>query len=195
MFDHQDILFAEKYLKNSIRNAKWDYSSPAIYFITFCTFKHNNHFGEIIDNNIVLNDIGKIVSDEVLNTFKIRKYLKLHDYVIMPNHVHLLLEILPMVETPHRGVSNILKDISMISKDNNFHKPEIASERWKPNSIGSIINQIKSISTKRINKIPRLFGWQSGYYDEIIKDEKHYWKVKEYIQNNVRNWENDENKI
>ena len=83
----------------------------------------------------------------------------------------------------------------MISKDNNFHKPEIASERWKPNSIGSIINQIKSISTKRINKIPRLFGWQSGYYDEINKDEKHYWKVKEYIQNNVRNWENDENKI
>jgi REP element-mobilizing transposase RayT len=198
MFDHQDILFAEKYKKSSSRNPHWDYSSPAIYFVTFCTYRHNYHFGRVVGNEFILSDIGLIVNEELHKTFKIRKNLKMHDYVIMPNPVHLLFEILyvdeaclthteksfNLVETPRWGVSKDTKS--------NIHKPQIASTKWKPNSVSSIINQIKSISTKRINKIPRLFGWQSRYYDEIIKDEKHYWAVKNYIKNNVRNWSKDE---
>jgi len=198
MFDHQDTLFMEKYKKKSPRNEKWDYSSPAIYFVTFCTYKHGNRFGNIEGNEILLSDIGVIVNDEILKTFEIRENIKLHDYVIMPNHVHILFEILPLVETPRWGVSNEMNTVSneiiiqSIKQIQNFHKPQIASLKWKKNTVGSIINQIKSISTKRIKKIPKEFGWQGRYYDEIIKDKNHYWKTKRYFKNNVVNWEKDE---
>jgi putative transposase len=185
----------EKYKKKSGRNYNWDYTSSAIYFVTFCTYKHNKHFGVIQNNKIILSEIGKIVEEEVLKTFEVRKYLKLHDYVIMPNHVHILLEILLVVETPQRGVSISADNIQNSKKSINFHNPQIASKKWKSGSIGSIVNQIKSISTKRINKIHKLFGWQSRYYDEIIKDEPHYWSTKKYIQNNLKNWEKDEENI
>jgi REP element-mobilizing transposase RayT len=181
----------DKYRKKSSRNEKWNYSSPSIYFVTFCTYRHSKRFGEIIDNKMNLNDIGCIVDEEIVNTFKIRGNLRLHKYVIMPNHVHILFEILSIVETPRRGVSININNVSIMQWQN-FHKPYLASSKWKCDSISSTICQIKSIATKRIRKIPTEFGWQPRFYDEIIKDRQHYWKVKKYIENNIVNWETDE---
>jgi len=178
--------FADKFSVNSPRLKNWDYSTSGIYFITICTLNHNHFFGKIIDGQIELSDKGIIAKEELLKTFVIRKNIKLHEFVIMPNHIHLLMEIVNtidnFVETPRRDVSTT----------SNIHKPQIAIKSWKANSISSIINQIKSISTKRIRKTRLFFAWQPRFHDEVIKDQNRFFIIKQYIKNNPKNWEKDE---
>ena len=95
--------FADKFLIESSRLNNWDYSNPGIYFITICTYNHNNFFGKIENNQMVLSDKGEIVKQEILKTIKIRKNVTIDPWVIMPNHVHLLITIRDLpVETPGR---------------------------------------------------------------------------------------------
>jgi len=176
--------FVNKFKLKSSRLKNWDYSSPGIYFITICSYNHNNFFGKIFNHQMELSKIGNVVKSELLKTFKIRKNIKLHEWIIMPNHIHILMEIKYqikknfIVETSQRGVSTEKKTINAIKK-------------WKPNSISSIICQFKSICTKIIKKQNMWFSWQSRFHDEIIKDKKRYYVIKKYIQNNVKNWQKD----
>ena len=55
-----------------------------------------------------------------------------------------------------------------------------------------IINQFKSSVTRRINPKTTFFAWQPRFHDEIIKDQKQYFAIKQYIKNNPKNWEKDE---
>jgi REP element-mobilizing transposase RayT len=86
------------------------------------------------------------------------------------------------VETPQRGVSTATT------------KPQPHRLAWKSNSLGSIINQFKSICTKRIHKIQPAISkiWQAGYYDRIIRNEAEFNRIQSYILTNLENWEKDE---
>ena len=93
--------FADKYKLKSSRLKNFNYSSAGIYFITICTYRHNNFFGEIINNKIELSKMGLITEQELLRTISLRNNLKISQWVIMPNHIHLLIEALNLrVETP-----------------------------------------------------------------------------------------------
>lgn len=78
--------------------------------------------------------------------------------------------------------------------NNNDHNIKINDNRYrtialKPNSIGSIIGQFKSICTKRIrNKGFKYFKWQNRYYDHIVKNEKELNKIRFYIKTNPIRW-------
>jgi len=65
--------------------------------------------------------------------------------------------------------------------------------RLRANSLGAIVNQFKSRSTKRIRKMGyKEFAWQPRFYDHIIRDERSLEKIREYIINNPLKWELDE---
>ena len=84
----------KKHHRRSIRLKGYNYSSEGFYFITICTEGRRCLFGTIINGKMVLNDYGKIVDNEWQNTIKIRNGdVVLHEYVIMPNHIHILLTI------------------------------------------------------------------------------------------------------
>ena len=85
--------FKDKYKIESNRLKNWNYSSNAIYFITFCSVNRECIFG-VIENEIInLNENGKIVEDEICKSIEIRKNWIFHNWIVMPNHVHLLIEI------------------------------------------------------------------------------------------------------
>lgn len=63
--------------------------------------------------------------------------------------------------------------------------------KWNSNLLARVINQFKRISTITIRKNRSFFGWQERYFDKIIRNEKQYWAIKQYIKNNPINWEND----
>ena len=64
--------------------------------------------------------------------------------------------------------------------------------KLKPNTIGSIVNQIKSKVTKEIRKETEIFSiWQRNYYENIIRNDEIHQKIIEYIENNPLKWEND----
>ena len=84
----------EKY-KNKYRIASaplhsWDYGSPGLYFITANTKNREHYFGEIINNKMVLNELGMMVNTQWELTPEIRPYMNLGlgEYIVMPNHFH-----------------------------------------------------------------------------------------------------------
>ena len=81
--------------RKSPRWANWDYSQQAAYFITICTAHRQHYFGKIVDNQVVLSDIGRIAQEEWFKTPAIRPdmNLSLDSFVVMPNHIHGILTI------------------------------------------------------------------------------------------------------
>ena len=86
-------LYKNKYRVESNRLENWDYAGKGIYFITICCRNREYHLGEVIDGEMVINEKGKIVYNEIINSVKIRTKWVFHNWIIKPNHLHLLIEI------------------------------------------------------------------------------------------------------
>ena len=54
-------------------------------------------------------------------------------------------------------------------------------------NLSRIIKQYKGSVTKQIG----YSIWQKSYYEHIIRNEKEYYNIREYIQNNIINWKHD----
>lgn len=87
-------LYKDKFKVDSNRLKNWDYSSAAVYFITIVTKNRECLFGFIEEDKMILNENGQIVENELLKSIKIRKNWFFHNWIVMPNHVHLLIEIM-----------------------------------------------------------------------------------------------------
>lgn len=64
-------------------------------------------------------------------------------------------------------------------------------ERWKPGTLGVIMNQYKRKCTIEARTIRKNFGWQSRFHDHIIRDAAEFRRISEYIRNNPSNWKKD----
>ena len=61
--------------------------------MTICTLDREQLFGRIIDNKMILNKLGMIVLNEWIKTPDLRPYVKLDEFIIMPDHIHGILII------------------------------------------------------------------------------------------------------
>ncbi|PKP27229.1 MAG: transposase [Bacteroidetes bacterium HGW-Bacteroidetes-22] len=80
--------FDNKYRIPSARLQMWNYGANGLYFITICTHNREHYFGEIIDGEIVFSEIGRLVNsywNEIPEHFT---FIKLDEFVVMPNHFH-----------------------------------------------------------------------------------------------------------
>lgn len=168
--------FQNKYRIESARLPNWDYGWNAAYFVTICTKNRICWFGDVVDGEMVLNDLGKISDDCWLEIPEHFPFVKLGEHVVMPNHVHGIVVIDKpddnIVETPDSGVSTIKK--------------------WKPGTLGVIMNQYKRAVTIDCRKIHPDFVWQSRFHDHIIRDDESFHRISEYIKNNPSNWSDDQ---
>lgn len=98
------------------RLTEYDYSTPNAYFITICTDNRKNLFwkdaGMIIDQseNIPLTNLGSITQQSIAQISKRYPMISVDHFVIMPNHIHLLLQI----NTDVNGRSVIAPTISTV---------------------------------------------------------------------------------
>jgi len=161
--------------RRSIRLQGYDYSLAGAYFITICTKNRECLFGEIITNEMSLNNFGMIARDEWIKSTAIRFEIELDEFVVMPNHFHGIVVIQGRGDRPVAPTE---------------HRPGP-----QPRSIGALVAGFKSAVTKNINEIrttPGLPVWQRNYYEHIIRDEKSYLRIAEYIVNNPLNWQQDQ---
>jgi len=76
----------------------YDYSKNGYYFVTICTKDKKPLLGKIVGRDahipphIVLSDIGKIVDKYINNANIVYNFITIDKYVIMPNHIHLIVK-------------------------------------------------------------------------------------------------------
>jgi REP element-mobilizing transposase RayT len=83
--------FQNIYRIPSNRRPNWDYSGNGAYFITLVTQNRICNLGEIVNNEMVLSDFGRIVKTEWEKSFDLRNELFVHEYILMPNHIHAII--------------------------------------------------------------------------------------------------------
>jgi REP element-mobilizing transposase RayT len=182
--------------RRSIRLRGYDYSQAGAYFATIVTWQRQFLFGEIVDREMRLNKVGKIVEWEWLELPKRLPYVELGAHVTMPNHFHGILFIHEPV-----GATRLGQTMSLSRKGSS---PAITSESMdgsplprgpKPASLGAIIAQFKSRVTKRIWKFPEFKNipiWQRNYYEHIIRNETDLQNKTDYIEANLLLWAQDD---
>ena len=80
--------YKNKYRIPSARWSEWDYGSNAAYFVTICTAHRERFFGEIVQGEMQLSEIGLIAQEYWLRIPSHFPFVVLDAFVIMPNHVH-----------------------------------------------------------------------------------------------------------
>ena len=74
--------------RRSICLKGYDYRQAGTYFVTLCTYNRECLFGEVVDGEMHLNELGQIVHEEWLRSADIRPEMVLDAFVVMPNHLH-----------------------------------------------------------------------------------------------------------
>jgi putative transposase len=172
--------------RKTIRLREYDYSQAGFYFVTICTQDRIPLFGNIIDGVMVLNaaaDILQTVWNEISTHYP---NVILDGFVIMPNHVHGILEITHKMTPDPVGAIHELP----------LHEPFMPLIKQRRQMlIPKIVGRFKMLSGKAINlyrQTPSQPVWQRNYWEHIIRNELELHDTREYIRNNPAQWELDD---
>ena len=186
--------------RRSIRLKNYDYKQQGGYFVTICTNDRKCIFGDVINNEMILNNAGKMGKCTWIDLTQHNENIELDEYIIMPNHIHGIINIVgagskPALKHNHASIKN----------NGNKHNEIIINRKIKraglepaptAHGLSEIVRQFKTFSAKRmnqINKTPNVCLWQRNYYEHIIRGEHDLNRIREYISNNPATWDNDEN--
>ena len=208
--------------RKSIRLRGYDYSKEGLYFITICTADRKYLFGKIVpvgvqnfeprqsinDSEItvgvenlrprrqkmILDDAGEIANRCWLMIPEHFPNVFLHEHIVMPNHVHGIIELTKFPV----GVENFqplqsINDSAITVGVQNFEPRHNEYQKIIPHSIGSIVRGFKIGVTKWFRNNTDIENiWQRNYYEHIIRNEHSYEKIADYIIENPNNWDNDD---
>jgi putative transposase len=191
-------LYQNKFRIETSRLSGHDYTSKSMYFITICCKHKISYFGEIFAGKIYLSPIGNII-DQYWQEIPIHfPMVKLDCFVIMPDHMHGIIiinnnnilsndnpNLVQHVETPNLGVSTENKNTE--NKNTENKNTENKNPNWKPNCLGSIINQFKRKCTIEIKNHGYEFHWQSRFHDHVIRSYAELDRIRQYIIDNPKN--------
>ena len=142
--------------RRSIRLKGYDYSQTGLYYITLCIKDRLCLLGKIENEKIVLNDAGVMVENEWLKVSQHFPNVKLHSYVIMPNHFHAIIEIFD-------GVANVGATLVVALPGvviNSSGATTRVAPTMKNTGIGNIIGAYKSIVTVEYIRGVDRYGWE-----------------------------------
>lgn len=140
----------------------YDYHWAGWYFVTVCTPGKKNLLGSVvgadvlIGSKLLLSDLGQMVYDVIASMPNVDKY------VIMPNHVHMILRIELNKNGPMRTSA-------------------------PTHSLPQIIRYFKRSVTQAYGESI----WQRSYHDHIIRNEADYLRIWEYVDTNPVKWSKD----
>lgn len=155
--------------RKQVRLKDYDYSAPGAYFVTVCTQDREELLGKIVGcgdfdaPKMVLTQYGITLDGYIKLMSKKYCHISVDKYVIMPNHIHLIISI-----TDYKNG---------------------ASETAAP--YNNEISKFVSLLKRYCNRACGIDMFQRSYHDHIIRGEADYNKIWEYIDTNVLKWEED----
>jgi putative transposase len=160
MVDHKGFDYRDRC---SLRKKDFNYAGGGYYFVNFCVQDRRCLLGDVVDGKVQLTIGGKIVGG-VIDSLPTRyPGLILDSWVIMPNHVHLILGV-----------------------------PEPNFSDGAAIHPGQVVRAIKAAASRLIHQAGfGEFRWQSDYWDRIIRNDRELTAVRQYIEDNLAQWELD----
>ena len=188
--------------RHSRRFQLWDYTQPAVFFVTVCAFNHRKYFGRVRNQSAILNWMGQIVEEEWHRTEKLRPDVQLDSFVVMPNHVPGIVVITPSeFESPvtPRGYNlRVSEGVTCRRSDMARHvATEVPKRKFaspQAGSLGTIIGAYKGAVSRRVNRIRRSTHppvWQKNFFDRVLRNEHEWRAAREYIERNPAQWTED----
>jgi len=161
--------------RKSARLKNYNYSSEGYYFITICTHNKQKILCDIVGDGVY--DIPKtklLKCGMVANKYVEKMNLKydnifIDKYVIMPNHIHLIIKI------------------SQSSKK----ETDFFGSSQAPNPTNAIVPKFISLYKRYCNREIGQNIFQRSFHDHIIRGEKDYLKIWNYIDTNPQKWNED----
>ena len=181
--------------RRSIRLKGYDYSLAGAYFVTIDTYQHEQLLGEITLGEMKLNASGLIVHHTWVDLPNHYPNIELDTFCIMPNHIH---GIIVLGGDDHSmGGMGIVVGAGLRPAPTNPAAPTKAVSttndiETKHYPLSEIVRAFKSFSARRINLLRCVKGipvWQRNYYEHIIRNEREYEAIRDYIIDNPVNWE------
>ncbi len=176
------------HLNRSKRMVEYDYSRPGRYYITQCTQNRAYLFGDVVNKEMYLSVCGRIVKQELLKLPEYHCRIVLHEWVIMPDHIHAIIEL---------GDYGFNNGVAVTAGQ--FHEIDLPKfptrEQYRLSRrnmlIPKIMGKFKMQTSKQINIARNTAGrknWQTDYDDRIIRNDAEYQRIVEYIRNNPGAW-------
>jgi REP element-mobilizing transposase RayT len=174
--------------RRSIRLPGYDYTGAGAYFITICTQNRQCLFGEIADGVMRLNEAGFMIRqwfDELEKKFSA---IECDEFICMPNHIHFIV--------------NVGADLCVRPLPSSSHGNPGQTRRSAPTkpSLSDIVQWFKTMTTNEYIRCVKAKGWQTfpgklwqrNFHERIIRDEAELNGIRDYIQNNPAQWEQDD---
>lgn len=155
--------------RKALRLPAYDYSEAGEYFLTLCTKDRTPILSSVGRDDlgapcVTLTSYGTITEELIVRIPEIYDTVSLEKYIIMPNHIHLLLRIFN-AETD--GAPRSSRPTQMVPR---------------------IISALKRLS----NQAAGTNLWQTSYYDHVVRNEPDYLRIWDYIDTNPAKWQEDE---
>jgi len=213
--------FLNKYRIESARASWHDYAKNGAYYITICTAGRRHYFGKIENRLMVLTEIGKQAQQKWLEIPIHFAFVKLDEFVVMPNHFHGIIVIDNPGgdnKTKNLGDTTDLETGNALSLRSRY--PQQSQSPTQPqspqqsqsqppsqspsqpqnhprfrnqgkNTVSAMVGSYKSAVTKYCNENNLVFGCQSRFHDHIIRNDADLHRIRNYILQNPRKWNND----
>ena len=148
------------------RLPEFDYSVAGYYFITICTKDKRKLLCDfdVGARSAHLSEVGKTVERAIKQIGERYQAVEVNKYVIMPNHIHMILVIQSSVEDNGRAMQTV-----------------------RAPTISTVVNQFKGFVTKQVG----FSIWQKSFYDHVIRNEDDYLGIWRYIDDNPAKWAED----
>lgn len=158
----------------------YDYSRPGCCFVTVCSKDKRHIFGTVVGGDVliaphvILSHTGKVV-EQIVSTMPC-----VEKYVIMPNHIHLLIRIPPV--SPRTTGTGGPMGTSAPTEGNrgrgNMHR-------------GSSVPGLMRYLKRRVTRIVGQPVWQRSYHDHVVRNDADYLRIWSYIDTNPAKWRED----
>lgn len=177
--------------RTSLRLDGYDYSKSGKYYVTICINNRENVMGDVLASKIILNKCGEMVKKWWEKLPKKFDLVSLDKFIIMPNHLHGIIEIMNRSSVGAIPCNRPCKD-DLFCHNFGFSNRKYILGRYiswfKRMSTNEYIRRVRKSNWEPFNK--QL--WQRNYFERIIRNRKELWKIRQYIARNPINWEYDE---